>query len=99
MPSDLDLEQKARELVQGAIPCKVYEHEEGCTCVQTAILAALREIDAAAEKRTAQRCAERLERPSFVPPSLDERYSEGWYDARRDFAEAIRAEFLGGSKP
>ena len=32
-------------------------------------------------------------------PSPDERYSQGWFAAKKDYAAAIRAEFLGGSKP
>ena len=32
-----------------------------------------------------------LERKPFVPPSLDEQWCEGWFAARRDYAEAIRA--------
>jgi len=48
-----DLEQKAMELVQ-QYPCKVYYHEEGCACVEAAILAALREV----QRETAFRCAE-----------------------------------------
>ena len=71
MPSDL--EQKAKELV----PLLVGHDSE---FRKELILITLREVDAAAEKRTAERCAE---------------IAEGKY-AGAAVAEAIRAEFLGG---
>ena len=86
MPSDL--EQRAKELADkclnyggdamgfatsGVDEAKAYRE----------MLAALREADSAAERRTAERCAE---------------IANGKY-AGAAVAEAIRAEFLGGSKP
>ena len=87
MPSDM--EQKAKELLDGI--------ESGT--LAHLLLAIATAVDAAAEKRTAERCAELLGRPASVPPSPDERYSQGWFAAKKDYAAAIRAEFLGGSKP